>query len=514
MREYFASDENKRYSERSSWRENAHAEEVFRCEEVYRSPETRSDEGAERPQKSTPQRKRRTFTDRLLAGGVAPVACTVAGGAVIAVAVVVMAIRITLLAAVVTMTGISLDFRIENVGDYSLTLYLSGGGYEGEIPLTSKDDTYSVSFSGLMPDTDYLATICDQTGKVHYSKTYTTLPYEPSLVPVETGVSPEMIFLQFNSDDLPDLFNVYVNQTPYRGDFTKDYPVLQLEGLSLETDYEIRITDVDTGDWLYYETFTTPYISLYDVSVMPYQTMISHTVTAEVPEGHYATVRLVGDGYDNEYNIGGYYEPMSEFVGLQPDTRYVLTVEDDRGNVIYEQEIYTLPVRQSLTATVTESSFDTLQLQFAGEALENTYYEVYLDGELCDTLMSGEDGIVVLEGLTRDTTYEVAIRDTYTMDYMFVGQFSTPAVIFTFTERQAGETELMLFYTLDNPDLREIILVVSSDGQEVGRATSAEDGELLAYIAVDDTHAEYELEVFLDDGSLLYSTVLPQISTA
>ncbi len=674
MREYFISDENKRYEEHSAAREHGRSAEYFRGEEVYRSPEFPS-EGEKKSGAS--RRRTRVFTDRLLAGGIAPVVCAVAGGTVIAAAVVVaMAIKITVLAAVLTMTGISVDFKIEHVGSSSLVLTVSGGGFVDEIPLSSKDDIYSVSFAGLQPGTDYLFVIEDGEGGQLFSEVYSTLPYEATLTVVEKSVMPQSILLQF--EEVPDTqFKVTLNGKPVECSLSEDFPVLAVEGLLPEGEYEILVADAETGDWLYREMIETPYMVLYDFSATARQTRLELQAYMVIPDGHHIVFYIEGEGVSEqvtryageeltaeitglepnaqysvridddrgeqlfsevystlpyeptltvveksvmpqsiwlqfeevpdtpfavtingnpaetslaadypllelvglmpeaEYDIfiydtetgdwlyrevigtpymlfydftasarqtviytqaiidmaegqyvifrlegGGRSEEIKkyygddltvDFTGLEPETAYTLQIEDDRGEILSEREATTNPVETTLTATVAEETLNSLTLQFEGEMGTARLYDVYIDGQLSELKLSGQDGLLVLENLEAGRTYSVVIRDEYNYDYLFIGEFATPVVVFTFLEREAGEMEVMVTFTLENPDAREVTLVLSGDGEEQVSYSTAEAGEQVAYFSVSDLFAEYQLDVYLDDGTLIYSEVLEAI---
>lgn len=510
MREYFISDENKRYEEHSAAREHGRSAEYFRGEEVYRSPEFPS-EGEKKSGAS--RRRTRVFTDRLLAGGIAPVVCAVAGGTVIAAAVVVaMAIKITVLAAVLTMTGISVDFKIEHVGSSSLVLTVSGGGFVDEIPLSSKDDIYSVSFAGLQPGTDYLFVIEDGEGGQLFSEVYSTLPYEATLTVMEKSVMPQSILLQF--EEVPDTqFKVTLNGKPVECSLSEDFPVLAVEGLLPEGEYEILVADAETGDWLYREMIETPYMVLYDFSATARQTVVYTQAFMDMADGQYVIFRLEGDGRNDE--VKQYYgdDLAVDFTGLEPGTTYTLQIENDRGEILSEKKIATNPVETTLTATVVEETLNSLTLQFEGKMGTARMYDVYIDGQLSELKLSGQDGLLVIENLEAGRTYSVVIRDEYNYDYLFIGQFATPAVIFTFLAREVGEIEVMVTFTLENPDAREVRLVLSSGGVEQASYSTAEEGALVAHFSVPDLFAEYQLDVYLDDGTLIYSNVLEEIQT-
>ena len=167
MNETFRAEENQRYQETYRSKEYNRSEETFGSSELFRSAEYRGkDAGSGEPsaKRSSEKSSAKALRRRrgVMTGGILSATGAVAGAAVIAVAITVMAaLNVTAVFSDVTSHSVLVNFLIENTAEVPLTACLQNEGKQYQLELDSNETVCQAYFDFLVPDTEYLLTVKD-----------------------------------------------------------------------------------------------------------------------------------------------------------------------------------------------------------------------------------------------------------------------------------------------------------------------------------------------------------------
>ena len=370
MQETFRAEENQRYDETYHSREYNRSEETFGSSEIFRSAEYREkDAGGEEPSAKRSAAKSAAKVARrrreIMTGGILSATGAVAGAAVIAVAITVMAaLNVTAVFSDVTSYSVCVNFLIENTARVPLTACLQNEGKQYLLELDSDETVCRAYFDFLVPDTEYLLTVKDGEGKSYFSQTYRTAPYEQKLFPVEQGAVENGLFLQFEEADLTaDEYLVYLSGELLETDFGAGAPLIRAENLLANTEYEVRIVNGVNGELLFRELMTTGNALFYETVYL----------NANEAMFRFDGARLAGR------NVAVYLDNV-----LQPqkpdEEEETLTLSALQANTGYQLDIYDTETWELLLRdTFTTPEFSVV---FASvEAMENAisiYHEINL----------------------------------------------------------------------------------------------------------------------------------------
>lgn len=329
MNETFRSEENKRYSENHRSDEiNARTGEILNVSETKTgTSEYNSDAKAALFNRAS-AKSGDSVKKALSLSAALPTVGAVAGAAVITAAVaIVAAIRIALTALTVTATAIFAGFSLEGADGNTFTAYLSSPEENYISELEFSDGYAEIGFGDLIPGTQYLLEVKDETGKVHFSQTVATDPAGDLAYSVKYMNAFERV-MAFDGQDLPETgLSVLVDGEKTDAVLDRENFVLHLNGLEGDREYLLEIYDGEKN--LLWEKFTTPAIGVAQPSAE--STFESITVQFDMTNPHGEAVTLVyGTSAETLGRVPlGSGNVAETFTGLEAYTNYVFDVVRD-----------------------------------------------------------------------------------------------------------------------------------------------------------------------------------------
>ena len=329
MNETFRSEENKRYSE------NHRSDEInARTGEILNVSETKTGTGeynydAKAALFNRASAKSGDSAKKALSLSAAlPTVGAVAGAAVITAAVAIVAvIRIALTALTVTATSIFAGFSLEGADGHTFTAYLSSPEENYISELEVSDGYAEIGFGDLIPGTQYLLEVKDETGKVHFSQSVATDSAGDLAYSVKYMNAFERV-MAFDGQDLPETgLSVLVDGEKTDAVLDRENFVLHLNGLEGDREYLLEIYDGEKI--LLWEKFTTPAIGVAQPSAE--STFESITVQFNMTNPHSEAVTLVyGTSAETLGRVPlGSGNVAETFTGLEAYTNYVFDVVRD-----------------------------------------------------------------------------------------------------------------------------------------------------------------------------------------
>lgn len=329
MNETFRSEENKRYSENHRSDEiNPRTSEILNVSETKTgTSEYNSDAKAALFNRAS-AKSGDSAKKALSLSAALPTVGAVAGAAVITAAVAIVAvIRIALTALTVTATSIFAGFSLEGADGHTFTAYLSSPEENYISELEVSDGYAEIGFGDLVPGTQYLLEVKDETGKVHFSQSIATDPAGDLAYSVKYMNAFERV-MAFDGQDLPETgLSVLVDGEKTDAVLDRENFVLHLNGLEGDREYLLEIYDGEKN--LLWEKFTTPAISVAQPSAE--STFESITVQFDMTNPHGEAVTLVyGTSAETLGRVPlGSGNVAETFTGLEAYTNYVFDVVRD-----------------------------------------------------------------------------------------------------------------------------------------------------------------------------------------
>ena len=329
MNETFRSEENKRYSENHRSDEiNPRIGEILNVSETKTgTSEYNSDAKAALFNRAS-AKSGDSVKKALSLSAALPTVGAVAGAAVITAAVAIVAvIRIALTALTVTATAIFAGFSLEGADGHTFTAYLSSPEENYISELEVSDGYAEIGFGDLIPGTQYLLEVKDETGKVHFSQSVATDPAGDLAYSVKYMNAFERV-MAFDGQDLPETrLSVLVDGEKTDAVLDRENFVLHLNGLEGDREYLLEIYDGEKI--LLWEKFTTPAIGVAQPSAE--STFESITVQFNMTNPHSEAVTLVyGTSAETLGRVPlGSGSVAETFTGLEAYTNYVFDVVRD-----------------------------------------------------------------------------------------------------------------------------------------------------------------------------------------
>ena len=329
MNETFRSEENKRYSENHRSDEiNPRTGEILNVSETKTgTSEYNSDAKAALFNRAS-AKSGDSVKKALSLSAALPTVGAVAGAAVITAAVAIVAvIRIALTALTVTATAIFAGFSLEGADGHTFTAYLSSPEENYISELEVSDGYAEIGFGDLIPGTQYLLEVKDETGKVHFSQSVATDPAGDLAYSVKYMNAFERV-MAFDGQDLPETgLSVLVDGEKTDAVLDRENFVLHLNGLEGDREYLLEIYDGEKI--LLWEKFTTPAIGVAQPSAE--STFESITVQFNMTNPHGEAVTLVyGTSAETLGRVPlGSGSVAKTFTGLEAYTNYVFDVVRD-----------------------------------------------------------------------------------------------------------------------------------------------------------------------------------------
>ena len=329
MNETFRSEENKRYSENHRSDEiNPRTGEILNVSETKTgTSEYNSDAKAALFNRAS-AKSGNSVKKALSLSAALPTVGAVAGAAVITAAVAIVAvIRIALTALTVTSTAIFAGFSLEGADGNTFTAYLSSPEEIYISELEFSDGYAEIGFGDLIPGTQYLLEVKDETGKVHFSQSVATDPAGDLAYSVKYMNAFERV-MAFDGQDLPETgLSVLVDGEKTDAVLDRENFVLHLNGLEGDREYLLEIYDGEKN--LLWEKFTTPAIGVAQPSAE--STFESITVQFDMTNPHGEAVTLVyGTSAETLGRVPlGSGNVAETFTGLEAYTNYVFDVVRD-----------------------------------------------------------------------------------------------------------------------------------------------------------------------------------------
>lgn len=329
MNETFRSEENKRYSENHRSDEiNPRTGEILNVSETKTvTSEYNSDAKAALFNRAS-AKSGDSAKKALSLSAALPTVGAVAGAAVITAAVAIVAvIRIALTALTVTATAIFAGFSLEGADGHTFTAYLSSPEENYISELEVSDGYAEIGFGDLIPGTQYLLEVKDETGKVHFSQSVATDPAGDLAYSVKYMNAFERV-MAFDGQDLPETgLSVLVDGEKTDAVLDRENFVLHLNGLEGDREYLLEIYDGEKI--LLWEKFTTPAIGVAQPSAE--STFESITVQFDMTNPHGEAVTLVyGTSAETLGRVPlGSGNVAETFTGLEAYTNYVFDVVRD-----------------------------------------------------------------------------------------------------------------------------------------------------------------------------------------
>ena len=329
MNETFRSEENKRYSENHRSDEiNPRTGEILNVSETKTgTSEYNSDAKAALFNRAS-AKSGDSVKKALSLSAALPTVGAIAGAAVITAAVAIVAvIRIALTALTVTATAIFAGFSLEGADGHTFTAYLSSPEENYISELEVSDGYAEIGFGDLIPGTQYLLEVKDETGKVHFSQSVATDPAGDLAYSVKYMNAFERV-MAFDGQDLPETgLSVLVDGEKTDAVLDRENFVLHLNGLEGDREYLLEIYDGEKI--LLWEKFTTPAIGVAQPSAE--STFESITVQFNMTNPHGEAVTLVyGTSAETLGRVPlGSGNVAKTFTGLEAYTNYVFDVVRD-----------------------------------------------------------------------------------------------------------------------------------------------------------------------------------------
>ena len=329
MNETFRSEENKRYSENHRSDEiNPRTGEILNVSETKTgTSEYNSDAKAALFNRAS-AKSGDSVKKALSLSAALPTVGAIAGAAVITAAVAIVAvIRIALTALTVTATAIFAGFSLEGADGHTFTAYLSSHEENYISELEVSDGYAEIGFGDLIPGTQYLLEVKDETGKVHFSQSVATDPAGDLAYSVKYMNAFERV-MAFDGQDLPETrLSVLVDGEKTDAVLDRENFVLHLNGLEGDREY---LLEIYAGEKiLLWEKFTTPAIGVAQPSAE--STFESITVQFNMTNPHGEAVTLVyGTSAETLGRVPlGSGNVAETFTGLEAYTNYVFDVVRD-----------------------------------------------------------------------------------------------------------------------------------------------------------------------------------------
>lgn len=329
MNETFRSEENKRYSENHRSDEiNPRTGEILNVSETKTgTSEYNSDAKAALFNRAS-AKSGDSAKKALSLSAALPTVGAVAGAAVITAAVAIVAvIRIALTALTVTATSIFAGFSLEGADGNTFTAYLSSPEENYISELEFSDGYAEIGFGDLIPGTQYLLEVKDETGKVHFSQSVATDSAGDLAYSVKYMNAFERV-MAFDGQDLPETgLSVLVDGEKTDAELDRENFVLHLNGLEGDREYLLEIYDGEKI--LLWEKFTTPAIGV--AQPLAESTFGSITVQFDMTNPHGEAVTLVyGTSAETLGRVPlGSGNVAETFTGLEAYTNYVFDVVRD-----------------------------------------------------------------------------------------------------------------------------------------------------------------------------------------
>ena len=329
MNETFRSEENKRYSENHRSDEiNPRTGEILNVSETKTGTSEYNYDAKAALFNRASAKSGDSAKKALSLSAALPTVGAVAGAAVITAAVAIVAvIRIALTALTVTATAIFAGFSLEGADGHTFTAYLSSPEEIYISELEFSDGYAEIGFGDLIPGTQYLLEVKDETGKVHFSQSVATDPAGDLAYSVKYMNAFERV-MAFDGQDLPETgLSVLVDGEKTDAVLDRENFVLHLNGLEGDREYLLEIYDGEKN--LLWEKFTTPAIRVAQPSAE--STFESITVQFDMTNPHGEAVTLVyGTSAETLGRVPlGSGNVAETFTGLEAYTNYVFDVVRD-----------------------------------------------------------------------------------------------------------------------------------------------------------------------------------------
>ena len=329
MNETFRSEENKRYSENHRSDEiNPRTSEILNVSETKTGTSEYNYDAKAALFNRASAKSGDSAKKALSLSAALPTVGAVAGAAVITAAVAIVAvIRIALTALTVTATSIFAGFSLEGADGHTFTAYLSSPEENYISELEFSDGYAEIGFGDLIPGTQYLLEVKDETGKVHFSQSVATDSAGDLAYSVKYMNAFERV-MAFDGQDLPETgLSVLVDGEKTDAVLDRENFVLHLNGLEGDREYLLEIYDGEKI--LLWEKFTTPAIGVAQPSAE--STFESITVQFDMTNPHSEAVTLVyGTSAETLGRVPlGSGNVAKTFTGLEAYTNYVFDVVRD-----------------------------------------------------------------------------------------------------------------------------------------------------------------------------------------
>ena len=479
MNETFRAEENQRYQETYRSKEYNRSEETFGSSELFRSAEYRGkDAGSGEPsaKRSSEKSAAKALRRRrgVMTGGILSATGAVAGAAVIAVAITVMAaLNVTAVFSDVTSHSVLVNFLIENTAEVPLTACLQNEGKQYQLELDSNETVCQAYFDFLVPDTEYLLTVKDGKGNSYFSQTYRTASYEQKLFPVEQGAGGDGLFLQFDAADLTaDEYLVYLGGQLLETEFGAGSPLIQAENLLANTEYEVRILNGANGELLFREMMATGNALLYETVYLNANEAMFRFDGAQLAGRNvqvYLDSVLQPQQPDEE-------EQTLTLSALQADTEYQLDIYDTQTWELLLKDSFTTPEFSvafvsveamqnaiSIYHEINLSEGQSLEIQLLkDESLVQSQEIVWEEEPPESSSSTGDLRVTVFDSCDSFTKYTVRVLGEdfvplYQYDCRTESMFIIPESLTEFEEEADGEPVTVLRRIQDMAEMTESI---------------------------------------------------------
>lgn len=519
MNETFRSEENKRYSENHRSDEiNPRTGEILNVSETKTgTSEYNSDAKAALFNRAS-AKSGDSAKKALSLSAALPTVGAVAGAAVITAAVAIVAvIRIALTALTVTATAIFAGFSLEGADGHTFTAYLSSPEENYISELEVSDGYAEIGFGDLIPGTQYLLEVKDETGKVHFSQSVATDPAGDLAYSVKYMNAFERV-MAFDGQDLPETgLSVLVDGEKTDAVLDRENFVLHLNGLEGDREYLLEIYDGEKI--LLWEKFTTPAIGVAQPSAE--STFESITVQFNMTNPHGEAVTLVyGTSAETLGRVPlGSGNVAKTFTGLEAYTNYVFDVVRDSDGLKLNTFSARTDSRMIISANFVKETLDdegrTVTLIPRGTDM----FDDDSDALGVELSAAAEPGSYLLEivsesGYTLPARREItadqpvpvytefaASGETYAIKLLAYGEIGTEVVETRYIRIDDGESEVVYpeFTITVEPDetTGNYILGLIAEGAPLPEpATGSEGGYGVVIMdAADNTYVVYEKEL-------------------
>ena len=246
-----------------------------------------------------------------------------------------------------TSYSVTVGLQIEHWGGKTLTATLRGESGTTSSELEYGAQQCTLTFRFLAPDSEYVLEVRDEKGTVHLTQSYRTSPYEQKLFVVEEARYENGFFLQFSEQNLSEQeLEIYLDGVKQTDSLSLLASIYRAEGLSPNTEYEVRISDPTNGELLFIGRYETGSVLSYEQEYLNAKQLKWNFYSEEMPSN---LLNIYRNGELLQQNLTA-ADPVLVFNDLVGNTSYLIEIRNPQTQeVLLREEVTTPDVHLEIT---------------------------------------------------------------------------------------------------------------------------------------------------------------------